>query len=1487
MSEITPNYAALGMDLEQSIAQIKKGKLTYALNAMIEGFDGQYVNYQNEMGNELCVTIPEGFKIIGIYAIYEKNLLIYFLTNPNTGESEIGKSNIDGCEYTRIINAHCLNFNIEHPILSAAHRIDNCSTQIFFVDGYNRDRFIDLDNLPFKEVNFGTCENEATSEVDCNKMSINPLFSIPTVDVVQVDGDGTLETGTYQFAVQYANSIGEAYTSVYSITNPTPVFDKNTITLDFNSATNKSISVKIANIDTTGFYDYINIIVVKTVNNISTPQLIGTYKITGPTEEIIYTGQKVFDLSIQEVFQKYPVYTTSNDITEVGDVLVRDQLVTAERLSYQDIANKITINWQTWKVTPDRSYADPLLATDVRGYMRDEVYPFDIVFLLKDGRQTDRFHIPGRKPKDFDLEYIYNNDVVNADLSKCDDPESLPRWKVYNTASVYGIEPSYLDVANKECYAGPYEYGEMAYWESTEEYPCNADIWGELAGQKIRHHKFPDSLVTHIHDNTGNIYPIGIKIDVFQIQLLIQNSALTTDQKNNIAGFKIVRGNRVNNKSVVAKGLLRNVGKYEKDDTSYYFPNYPFNDLREDPFIQNSANFFGEHSQSRFTFQSPDTSFYQPFLGNTLKLETAEYGDVQSHFVPVKDHAKYKLFNAGLYLTSLTLGIGVSGLDAISKPPPNFFPSAFTAIASYQIFVDIFQRITPYINYAYQYNGVGKYNEYAPVQNDGNKQRRLDIANYIIPGYPSVGDDLTINNFQRESSVYLKTQKTLPFVDSIPGVPQDNTRFTLGDEGLCETPTKVLTKQTSAYYASIKKLVVNQYGQIGSYESVDTGFQEFFVDTARSSNPSRSIFGGDIYINRFGFKSKLPFFFDDRVGDIDGADIDYTQIGNVGSPKYYFSSALSFQNGQGPFSSLNNLFGVPVVKLDCLVQTITYSTGKMYINAIGIPFFYCESEVNVDYRQAFNDKEGDFYPRVGEGIPDNWLQPINVSMNYDNTYYYNKTLSKQNKENSFTTLPVDYKLEECRSVFPFRAVFSEARTNDQSSNQRNNWLIYKPISYFDFPQNYGKLTSLDGMQNKQVLARFENRTQIYNALLTAPTSQANVYLGQSLFDQKVPPIDIYITDQGFAGSRHRFLLRTEYGVIYVDDKRGHVFLIGGNTPKNLTDMSSGVEQFFNRNLEVKLPTYFPTMPVDNTYNGVGITGVFDAKYNRLILTKIDYEPLNNAITYRDGKFYVSQRVDKILGPKDIPKPGEIDYVQTEIQLGDPEYFCNKSFTISYDFETQSWISFHSYLPNWYVGSNNFFLSGRPGDSWRHSTTLTFCLFYNEQADYILEYPYAFQYQDEILQSVADYSKTFQYVDGYPIEVNDVYFNKAILYNNQQCSGVLNLDPKPRNNLNQYMKYPIYNLDSKTILYTKSDNLYKINQFWSLVKDIKQPLFKKTCQSLSYDKVINQDNMNYSKMAFKKSPLRAKDLKCRFILDNRTDTRIVSQLMTIETQKSFK
>jgi len=198
--------------------------------------------------------------------------------------------------------------------------------------------------------------------------------------------------------------------------------------------------------------------------------------------------------------------------------------------------------------------------------------------------------------------------------------------------------------------------------------------------------------------------------------------------------------------------------------------------------------------------------------------------------------------------------------------------------------------------------------------------------------------------------------------------------------------------------------------------------------------------------------------------------------------------------------------------------------------------------------------------------------------------------------------------------------------------------------------------------------------------------------------------------------------------------------------------------------------------------------------------------------------------------------------------------------------------------------------------WRHLTNIQlYNYFYGNIKPYIIENPFAYQYQDEILQNVKDYTKAYEYLpiqdgvfnDNVRIETNDKWFNKAVLYNGQQSSGVLELVAKPLNNMRAYMQYPIYNTDSKTITYTKSDNFYQYNTFWALQKSSQVPLFRSSCESMSVDKEVNQENMDYGMRSFKKATLRAKELKVRHILDNSATTHLVSQFILTPAQISYK
>jgi hypothetical protein len=1495
------NVASTGLNLDNTVNQVSKGQLTYALNASVENFDSSSVNYQNEPGNEACITFPNEFVLIGAHFIQEKNKHIFFITNPITEESEIGFMENNDCQYQTLVNASCLNFNINYPIHKVVHKITNCTTEIYWTDGFNPRRYLDIENIPWKlKVTSNLCDpTPDIGNLDCNQLKLQPNFNIPELSIVDIRNGGDLTSGTYQFAIQYSDASGNPYTSYYSVTNPCPIADIRTTTPNFNYQVGKSIVISIDNLDETGLFQYFNLAVIKTINDIPSVELVGTYFIDQSIKNITYTGQNQTQirLTIQDIFEKFPYYELANDLTAVQDVLVWNGLTSIDRINYQSIATQITLQWQTYKIPATENYADELNATNLRGYLRDEVYAFEIVFLLRNGKQTDGFHIPGRL-KNVNEAYP---DVPNTNSDFIGNGTSAPYWKIYNTASVTGTA-----LGDPIGNATPYQYGEFAYWESEDVYPCNIDLWGDLADQPIRHHKFPDVLVSPIFESVifggassmvmqnDAVFPIGVKIDIDQVRNLIITSSLTKSQKDDIIGFKIVRGNRGTNKSIIAKGILRNVNSYKREEQEFYFPNYPYNDLDVDPFLNQNNNawlqtaepwliigealengkiiiqytdcntgklttrddivagqtieicaitrpitlqgkaligpgnydvwysnacggcrgyrfswadpftdnnlalvdndpylegcgifpgcFFGcdeewarvdvggiartdcnnsfwdgfckcdastldaaqvgyttqpinvidlnggtikhprigrrsslktkeqvplpalslsQDTNYRYVFNSPETSFGQPFLGTILKLENVIYGAGKGHFVQVKNNAKYKLLSEEAQRDAYASSDKIANLGSYNAT------ALFTA---YQTYLQIYINGITRKNYAYSFNSIANYDYWASINNNlGIKQREIDYTQYLIPGVQSVGDPngIVMNNFQRESSVFIKTIEdrngipvtAIPFPSNSPemldggGVPivTDKSRFTISSINHCATPAKEKQLTVVSYYASMKNDFVNQWGQIYSYDTVDTGFQKNITD-----NNSSTIFGGDTFISRFAFKTKIPFFFDNRVNAPDDSDVFYDEIGNVAYPKYWHSARSILKN----IGDLTNFISYKAHEFDCpndpskiapATTTGAYGSyrtfydGYFYLFAYGVPNFYCESSYNTDLRQAFNNKEGDFWPHVTTGIPDDWVQETYVSIANDNTYTYNVTFSKQNKENFFSHLPSDWTDQLCFTYFPFRAIYSD--TQNQNADVRvNNWLIYRATSLFDFPQNYGSLTALDGIQNRAILARFENKTLMYNNLLTINTSNPQAaYVGNpNMFS--APPVDFAETDLGYVGSQNKMLLKIPQGQITVDAKRGQIFLIEGTQAVDLSGFGSGMNRFFTDHLAFEILRYFPNVSTDNHFNGIGLHGVYDSKFERIILTKLDYIPIDKDIKYDaiTKQFYLETIID-----------GN-SVIRSEVYLTDSDYFCNKSWTISFNFNTKSWISFHSYIPNWYIGENNFFYSGVNG-----------------------------------------------------------------------------------------------------------------------------------------------------------------------------------------------
>lgn len=1781
------NYAALGLNLDSTESQRKPGELTYALNAQTESFDGITVTYQNEQANVGCITFPFGYRVIGAKNIVALDRVVYFLSD-NTN-SLIGYVDNDDCTFQILIDdtagstKHKLNFKWDHPIHKIIPKTTNCSTQIYWTDGFNPRRFLDFDDLPWVETqdpNNDYKRIKQVNELDSNKMLVQPNFAVPSIEPLEVVIGGSLKMGTYQFAVQYSNSKGDGYTSYYNMSNPLGIYEE-TVGLATDGITSKAIKLNIQGLDTSGLYEFFNLAVAKTVNGITSFELVGTFPIPAAkvndkvsTFTYTYTGNEVgaIQLAAGDIFEKFPYYDIAGDVFEVDNVLGWDDLKSEDEINYQQVWSNVKLNWETHRIpyTDYEGYNNGTNTATLRGYMRDEVYAFEGVFILKNGKETRAFHIPGRQATAFDREIISNNDTEGRGPDPCEEEEQTQRWQVYNTGKVIDYSLPYknytpdiitktvpktgptisgnmaficddedcteqgnmavritlsapapsggvtveigfieedarafgwdlftvpggvtalpanmqpykvfipggistIDVefiqkpggfhwtcqtclapisdvyfrvpcgkANftvsmahtidetpdddfdpdnqepvtpqprvhnlsdecegevvtiiKDCYKGPYQYGEFGYWESTLEYP-KSQVFGNLKG-KIRHHKMPDSLITHIHDNSGMdkstirsyehyIFPIGVRVDMATLYQAIENSNLTAAQKDQIIGFKIVRGNRATNKSVVAKGLFNNVGQSTYggqtdsvvEKKTFYYPNYPFNDLRRDPYYTNNDRMTGrnfttymstdkhlgyqpdvrldgfnnEDSHERMTFHSPDTHFFQPRLtnnGSFLKVETIEYGMAFSNFVTVLDNAEYKFLTKSTIEGAAALGVvstvtvagGNIQVVVVGIPIPTF--NMASAVPTYLSTMDLFNKLAPYTNFGYNFNSTGFYGNFYSPPNEGDKVRTIEFNKYLADGFEKVEGDHEINNIRRESSIYIKTNIRLPFPHEYDnGIPTDESRYH-HTSGPVPDDNGVRSAPIASYYGSIKRYLPDQWGSLYSYETIDTGHYQPLkkadgitkFDQARDDGQIDTVFGGDIFINRFAYKTKLPFFRQNTVSADNQTDIEYDELGNLNYPMFWLSTrparldmdlepqlsrvkssiftiagaignltSLGVAGSEAAFTFVIKLFsqifeklGIANINLNQEDTDATkgiIETGKMYLFAYGIPYYFVESEVNVDYRQATNRLEGDFYPHVGGLIPNDWLQEKNVSIANDNVYYYNQTYSKQNKENHFVHLGHDWDPTKlCLTQFPNRAIWSDKSSLEET---KNNWLVYRAGSYFDLPKAYGQLTSIDSIENRQLVVRMENKSQLYNALTTVQVSDGPAaYLGNTQLFSGAPPLDLSDTELGHSGSQHKLFIKTEFGHIFVDALRGNVLLLQGNQVKRLSD--KGMNKWFAENLPFKISKGVPGTPTDNHFSGIGLHGVFDNFYQRFILTKLDYEYLGNpgAIEWRDGAFY----------PKvDFIQEGE---VLSPIPLTDINTFCNKSWSISYCFKTGSWISFHSYTPNYYVAHPKYFQSGIlptllpsgdlipisvPGYSstlWNHNSTFTeFQRFYGKQYPYILEYPFVYKQYDEILQDVRDYSSALKYTsytDSYEPDEH-LYFNKAIIYNRQQTTGVRNLVAKPRNSLASYRLYPKHNTDSIDIIVTKSDNFYNFNMLWDIVKDHNKPFFETGCDFTDNDKSLILDNIDYGLRSHKKATIRAKDCRVRLILDDKYDFKLVSRFILTDTQPSL-
>ena len=696
-SSVNSNAFVKGMNKDVAPSFEKNDSWYHAINAANNSSDGDVGVIGNEPANLQCGVIP--YTIIGAIHRYGDEWIVY---STDDISSEIGRFDDSECKYTVIVNDPCLNFNRKFLITGAAKENFDCSWQVYWDDGNNPSRSMNIDDIPYIQDIVSAPGDvcilyEDTTFLDCEKIRLHPLVDTPCIKLTKATDGGTILNGAYQAYIAYTEN--DQVVSDY-------IGISNIQTLWSHRGGDGSLDINIDGLDK-DYYYFDLVLLIRQQGQIYS-KLIGNYSTEIKHINIDYIDQALVSIQIRELYRQSPIYEKSEAMYVVNDYLIRQGPTEQFDFNYQPLANNIKVNWVVNEVTQDYY----IKSGNKMGYMRDEQYAFFIRWIYNTGERSSSYHIPGRPSKNYTLPNgTVEDERQNIFGSNVIDPAGDPLFKVYNTANVTALvtEP-------QEDGSNIIARGEMGYWESTESYPdkqpeiwnASAHTWSnefdpgaDLCGEFIRHHKMPNEMIDPIlglSDGTDTgIYILGVEFANIKRPVYNDGSPIL-----NISGYEVLRGSRLGNRTILAKGMFKNMREYDVPESENLignaqglYPNYPFNDLRPDvfhttkrkttgcdsggPFSSGATSDFPPLSGFRedvFTFHSPELMFTKPYLN---AYETVFYGKItgqsSGYFKPSEEHPQFKLLRNISAILSAIIGVGYALKNINGTPNTTALPA--------------------------------------------------------------------------------------------------------------------------------------------------------------------------------------------------------------------------------------------------------------------------------------------------------------------------------------------------------------------------------------------------------------------------------------------------------------------------------------------------------------------------------------------------------------------------------------------------------------------------------------------------------------------------------------------------------------------------------------------------------------------------------------------------------------------------------------------
>lgn len=1433
-----------------------KESYSYALNAVSETREGDSNFLSMENAIQKCNSLPIGTVPIGKCYLYDDNIAVWLVGNNKSYIGIINKFN----EYEPYVETNQLKLSLNHPVNATFRLRRNNTRVIYWVDGLNVPRLFNFDRpSDFYSIGYhsylaalpvgGTDIFASEKWEDIHFDLIKRYDYIPEFRSAEILNTGNIVSGSYSIAIQLVDANLNP-TEWITTSNPVNIFvdslNTNYSTIrgsrgiqstaqSFINAT-KSIKWTLGNLDPNFSYYRIAVLCANQGDgNINQALVSGLRIITNNT--FIYNGG-IGDLTetpLTDILETKLDIASAKYIEQLENRLILGSIkgTQIEWCSFQRYASRIkselvTSTIKLEDITNEGNVKNPTTPFVSKiGNMWGEVYSYGIVYILAGGLESPVFHIPGRP----------STKTNGLDFYECADGNT------------------YIDI--DPCLSSD-------YWGN--------DAWGNpIVGQPIRHHKFPVRSASLKAANKQDVI-CGIKFT-------------NIDKPHpDIIGFRIVRNERTDEDKIIFDHVL--IGPLVSDNN--------------DP--ENNYHAFGlmfpeVDSTKRSTLGAYIFSPEHQFLKKPVNFDEIEV--IGSYLRGNKFIPTYRDEDSGTgaYVQDVSPGTSYNPEYHKTKDPDGFdlqimYRSSECPYSLNKAFY------FPEVKAIHHLAATGHVISDTEILFNASTDNKIVIAEFETPLsdmiFESSGQKRLIyaalkkNNISCYSgfmtrSYFKEHNNMIPF-----DVDHKETHEIYNGDCYTSPMTIVSTMYEDFAFASrtkkskVWKIILGAVlivaGIVGAIFTAGTSLSLTVIGAASLMAIS---FGVSMLTSGIQFET-LKNMIDEHyeaglkscIEDNDNW-ITKNNDGIVTSSSYLdpVASIIGF-----PVSVSDDKFCWFADRLENIYFDSSVNMGLRSGLTVGLSDF-----VNSPSKQPANATNEDLYTASREQFESYLINKMTIvdreqgdgrlyiGMPTSEFYDINLDYLRKNKEKIYNYLPLEY---DCCAAnqedFRGRIHYSEQSYQEELLD---NYRVFLPNNYRDIEGNTGEITNLFRYNNALYIHTSEALYHLPQNLQQQVTSELVTFIGTGDFFA-IPPRKVSDGAMAVGGSKHhQATIVTEFGVFFVSETEEKVFIYSDK----LNDITVGNTHYFKNNLKSYLHKSIANTlgkgyvtDYDNVFskNMVGIHAVYDERYERIILTKIDYNPL---VAY---ELYIgTNAIGKFVFDFTTKKFGIInkDRLFIPIEFTNKEYFENKSFTMSYSLKTKSWVSWHSYLPRIYVSSPNNLYSFIENDNsiYLHNIKEKFCNVYNKIVPFIVELnsisnPLVVRIWNHIAINaiVRRFHPDFdQFIDD-----NDHFFEIMTINNERQLSGAIHLKVKsakaePEN----WMLQQITDQNHEGIV-NRLEGTWFINDFRDFVIDKQQPLFSKNWMdiknSFPIDKIINQNAIDLNKDWTELESFRGKYLTIR-------------------------